>query len=52
MKKKELERKIKEFELIFGNLSTTQAESSLLEKGFLFYNIFNSIPIAIAISKL
>ena len=52
MKKKELEKKIKEFELILSNLNTTQVESNLFEKGFLFYNIFNSIPIAIAISKL
>lgn len=52
MKKKELEQKAKQFELTLGTLNTMQTESSLFEKGFLFYNIFNSIPIAIAISKL
>jgi len=52
MTNQELEKRIKELELELSILKSTKVESSLLGKESTFYNVFLSIPTAIAISRL
>jgi PAS domain S-box-containing protein len=52
MTNKELENRIKELELELSTLKSTKVESSLPEQELSFYNIFLSIPLPIALSRL
>jgi len=52
MTNKELENRIKELELELSTLKSAKVESSSTEQESAFYNIFLSIPTAIALSKV